>query len=93
MRLILASESPGRPSKPRLNLQVGGGISSQHRHRAVLTFLSCFSQDRAGNTPMHLAIESGHAEVAVILIEGGADRDRTDSDGYVHTFLQRRTSR
>lgn len=30
---------------------------------------------------MHLAIESGHAEVAVALIEGGCDRDRGDMDG------------
>ncbi|GAA5942285.1 uncharacterized protein JCM15063_002961 [Sporobolomyces koalae] len=37
--------------------------------------------DRAGNTPLHLAVESGHAECAVALIEGGADRDRTDSEG------------
>lgn len=38
-------------------------------------------QDRVGNTPLHLAIESGHAEAAVALIEGGADRDRGDSEG------------
>ncbi|GAA5851295.1 hypothetical protein JCM8547_004198 [Rhodosporidiobolus lusitaniae] len=38
-------------------------------------------QDRAGNTPLHLAIESGHAELAVVLIEGGADRERGDADG------------
>ncbi|GAA6027238.1 hypothetical protein JCM8097_002513 [Rhodosporidiobolus ruineniae] len=38
-------------------------------------------QDRAGNTPLHLAIESGHAECAVVLIEGGADRERGDQDG------------
>jgi len=37
--------------------------------------------DRIGNTPLHLALESGHAEVAVKLIEAGADRDRTNSDG------------
>ncbi|KAH8921576.1 ankyrin [Atractiella rhizophila] len=37
--------------------------------------------DRAGNTPLHLAVESGHAETAVALIEGGADRDRTNSEG------------
>ncbi|SDA01349.1 BZ3500_MvSof-1268-A1-R1_Chr10-1g02596 [Microbotryum saponariae] len=37
--------------------------------------------DRAGNTPLHLAIESGHAEAAVALIEAGADRDRCDSQG------------
>ncbi|GAA5899461.1 hypothetical protein JCM6882_009123 [Rhodosporidiobolus microsporus] len=37
--------------------------------------------DRAGNTPLHLAVESGHAELAVVLIEGGADRERGDADG------------
>ncbi|GAA5919098.1 hypothetical protein JCM1841_005623 [Sporobolomyces salmonicolor] len=58
VHLILASKSPTKPEKPRLNLS-----------------------DRAGNTPLHLAIESGHAEVAVALIEGGADRERGDSEG------------
>jgi 26S proteasome non-ATPase regulatory subunit 10 len=38
-------------------------------------------QDRAGHTPLHLAIESGHAECAVALIEAGADRERCDADG------------
>lgn len=37
--------------------------------------------DRAGNTPLHLACESGHAEAAAVLIEAGADRQRTNSDG------------
>ncbi|GAA6059601.1 hypothetical protein JCM10212_005100 [Sporobolomyces blumeae] len=58
VHLILASLSPTKPEKPRLNLA-----------------------DRAGNTPLHLAIESGHAEVAVALIEAGADRHRGDSEG------------
>ncbi|GAA5896239.1 ankyrin repeat domain-containing protein [Sporobolomyces salmoneus] len=58
IHLILASLSPTKPEKPRLNLS-----------------------DRAGNTPLHLAVESGHAECAVALIEGGADRDRGDSEG------------
>ncbi|BGP39986.1 putative ankyrin-repeat protein [Rhodotorula kratochvilovae] len=58
IHLILASKSPTKPEKPRLNLS-----------------------DRAGNTPLHLAVESGHAEAAVALIEGGADRDKGDADG------------
>lgn len=37
--------------------------------------------DRAGNTPLHLACESGHAEAACVLIEAGADRQRTNADG------------
>ncbi|KAG8918142.1 hypothetical protein FRC00_012809, partial [Tulasnella sp. 408] len=39
------------------------------------------TQDRVGNTPLHLAMESAHAEAAVLLIEAGADRDRLNSDG------------
>ncbi|KAF9223333.1 ankyrin [Gyrodon lividus] len=34
--------------------------------------------DRVGNTPLHLAMESVHAEAAVLLIEAGADRGRTN---------------
>ncbi|KAL1694338.1 ankyrin repeat-containing domain protein, partial [Schizophyllum commune] len=37
--------------------------------------------DRIGNTPLHLAIESGHAEAAVLLINAGADRERLNQDG------------
>ena len=33
-------------------------------------------EQRTGNTPLHLAMESGHAQAAVLLIEAGADRDR-----------------
>ena len=29
-----------------------------------------------GNTPLHLAMESAHAEAAILLIEAGADRSR-----------------
>ncbi|KAI0034559.1 ankyrin repeat-containing domain protein, partial [Vararia minispora EC-137] len=34
--------------------------------------------DRMGNTPLHLAMESAHAESAALLIEAGADRSRTN---------------
>ncbi|KAG6899147.1 hypothetical protein C0993_000254 [Termitomyces sp. T159_Od127] len=34
------------------------------------------ASDRIGNTPLHLAMESAHAEAAVILINAGADRTR-----------------
>ncbi|KAH7884777.1 ankyrin repeat-containing domain protein, partial [Phlebopus sp. FC_14] len=34
--------------------------------------------DRMGNTPLHLAMESAHAQAAVLLIEAGADRGRTN---------------
>ncbi|GJJ13738.1 hypothetical protein Clacol_007994 [Clathrus columnatus] len=39
--------------------------------------------DRIGNTPLHLAMESGHGEAAVKLIEAGADRQRTNQDGQI----------
>lgn len=34
---------------------------------------------RPGNTPLHLAFESGHGEAAVVLLEAGADRERVSS--------------
>ncbi|KAJ3934198.1 MAG: ankyrin repeat-containing domain protein [Lentinula lateritia] len=37
--------------------------------------------DRIGNTPLHLAMDSAHAEAAVVLIEAGADRSRLNQDG------------
>ncbi|KAF6759833.1 ankyrin repeat-containing domain protein [Ephemerocybe angulata] len=36
--------------------------------------------DRSGNTPLHLAMDSGHAEAAVTLINAGADRTRENLD-------------
>ena len=35
----------------------------------------------AGNTPLHLAMESGHGAAAVALIEAGADRERVSPRG------------
>ncbi|TFK33447.1 ankyrin repeat-containing domain protein [Crucibulum laeve] len=37
--------------------------------------------DRIGNTPLHLAMDSAHAEAAVLLINAGADRTRENLDG------------
>ncbi|WFD32204.1 putative ankyrin-repeat protein [Malassezia sp. CBS 17886] len=38
--------------------------------------------DRLGNTPLHLAMDSGHAQTAALLIDvGGADRNRPNADG------------
>ncbi|KNZ73379.1 26S proteasome non-ATPase regulatory subunit 10, partial [Termitomyces sp. J132] len=37
--------------------------------------------DRVGNTPLHLAMDSAHAEAAVVLINAGADRSRLNQDG------------
>ncbi|KAJ7207026.1 ankyrin repeat-containing domain protein, partial [Mycena rebaudengoi] len=36
--------------------------------------------DRLGNTPLHLAMDSAHAEVAVALIAAGADREKLNLD-------------
>lgn len=38
------------------------------------------TSDRAGNTPLHLAMESGHGDAAVVLIEAGADRERHNAE-------------
>jgi len=37
--------------------------------------------DRIGNTPLHLCMDSAHAEAAVLLINAGADRTRENLDG------------
>ncbi|KAL9714492.1 putative ankyrin-repeat protein [Leucoagaricus gongylophorus] len=37
--------------------------------------------DRIGNTPLHLAMDSAHAQAAVLLINAGADRGRLNLDG------------
>ncbi|KAF8071570.1 ankyrin repeat-containing domain protein, partial [Lyophyllum atratum] len=37
--------------------------------------------DRIGNTPLHLAMDSAHAEAAVLLINAGADRGRLNQEG------------
>ncbi|KZW03526.1 ankyrin, partial [Exidia glandulosa HHB12029] len=44
--------------------------------------------DRTGNTPLHLALESGHAAAAVLLIEAGADRSRVNLDDQMPEQLE-----
>ncbi|KAI0342926.1 ankyrin [Trametopsis cervina] len=44
--------------------------------------------DRVGNTPLHLAMESAHAEAACLLIEAGADRTRENLDGETPEALE-----
>ncbi|WFC99013.1 putative ankyrin-repeat protein [Malassezia yamatoensis] len=40
--------------------------------------------DRLGNTPLHLALDSGHAQTAGILIsEGEVDRNRPNAEGII----------
>jgi len=46
------------------------------------------TQDRVGNTPLHLAMESGHGDAAVLLIKKGADRGRTNVDGQTPEELE-----
>lgn len=43
-----------------------------HSLRFTLLYLS----GNTGNTPLHLAMESAHAEAAALLVEAGADRSR-----------------
>ena len=45
--------------------------------------------DRLGNTPLHLAVDSAHAQTAALLIDvGGADRWRQNADGLVPEQLE-----
>lgn len=69
---LLLNPPEGSP-KPRLNTADRVGAS-------FFCFLQRSSLDRGplapGNTPLHLAMESAHAEAACLLIEAGADRTR-----------------
>ena len=59
--------------KPRLNTADRVGEASEPKNGEEATLIT---SPHVGNTPLHLAMESGHAEVACKLIEAGADRDR-----------------
>ncbi|KAG6337116.1 hypothetical protein ID866_1990, partial [Astraeus odoratus] len=45
---------------------------------STTTKLRLNTGDRVGNTPLHLAMESAHAQAAVLLIEAGADRGKAN---------------
>jgi 26S proteasome non-ATPase regulatory subunit 10 len=67
----------GRP-KTRLNGADRAGQLYQYRLQDALT---C-----SGNTPLHLAMESGHGEAAAVLIEAGADRERVSNPPVKSSF-------
>jgi 26S proteasome non-ATPase regulatory subunit 10 len=79
IRLLLDSSMP--PNKTRLNNADRIGTPLQP---SGLLYCSI----RLRNTPFHLAMDSAHAEAAVVLINAGADRGkvRTDSCTY-HSHL------
>lgn len=48
----------------------------------LMTTINTSPADRLGNTPLHLALDSGHGSTAVLLIEeAGVDQDRVNQDG------------
>ncbi|KAN0092689.1 Ankyrin repeat-containing domain protein [Tylopilus felleus] len=51
-----------------------------HPPEGVTTKPRINTGDRVGNTPLHLAMESAHAQAAVLLIEAGGDRGRTNAE-------------
>ncbi|CCU99733.1 unnamed protein product [Malassezia sympodialis ATCC 42132] len=58
-------------------------VGATHPATAPLRLaMTRFPADRLGNTPLHLAIDSAHAQTAAVLIDvGGADRQRPNADG------------
>lgn len=82
---LLVHPPEGVATKPRLNTgdRVGKWFvgeqrdSTSDRGADSKVDLSLIADHRSsGNTPLHLAMESAHAEAAVLLIEAGADRER-----------------
>lgn len=81
IRLLVESSTPS--NKLRLNTGDRMGISLLSCP-AYLCLLNFFHQ---GNTPLHLAMDSAHAEAAVVLINAGADRSRVGSPLFCHTVV------
>lgn len=56
----------------------------RHASSTYCCTLTSSPADRLGNTPLHLAVDSAHAQTAALLIDvGGADRNRVNTDGLV----------
>ncbi|KAJ7896952.1 ankyrin repeat-containing domain protein, partial [Mycena leptocephala] len=72
IRLLLDSSMP--PNKTRLNNADRIGTPLQP---SGLLYCSI----RLRNTPFHLAMDSAHAEAAVVLINAGADRGKLNLNG------------
>ncbi|KAF9790637.1 ankyrin repeat-containing domain protein [Thelephora terrestris] len=79
MIAVLLKPLPGSP-KTRLNTadRIGTEAFLWSHHRWSHPRLMC-----SGNTPLHLAMESAHAEAAIMLIEAGADRSRENLDNEI----------
>lgn len=82
IRLLVESSTPS--NKLRLNTGDRMGISPLSCDPAYLCLLTFLRQ---GNTPLHLAMDSAHAEAAVVLINAGADRSRVGSPPIYHTVV------
>jgi 26S proteasome non-ATPase regulatory subunit 10 len=70
--LLKPTEAPEGTPKTRLN--TADRIGKALRFQAWFSIIEMVGH--SGNTPLHLAMESAHAEAAVLLIEAGADRSR-----------------
>jgi 26S proteasome non-ATPase regulatory subunit 10 len=76
--LLKPPEAPEGTPKTRLNTADRIGKS----YRSSLGFVNTDPLDHPGNTPLHLAMDSAHAQAAVLLIEAGADRSRVSDIGF-----------
>ena len=73
--ISLLLKPPEGSAKTRLNTADRVGASALVH---LMSFLYVIPDPvpRPGNTPLHLAMESAHAEAACLLILAGADRER-----------------
>ncbi|KAG6831502.1 hypothetical protein H0H92_009770 [Tricholoma furcatifolium] len=76
IKLLLEPSGAGG-SKPRLKLNTPDRLREYLPYLPLLKKLTLYSE----NTPLHLAMDSAHAEAAVVLISAGADRTRLNREG------------
>jgi len=89
--LLRPPNAPQGTPKTRLNTADRIGEALRFNCR----FLNIDVVSHAGNTPLHLAMDSAHAEAAVLLIEAGADRSRVGDVGlrcYILTDCKMQTN-
>jgi 26S proteasome non-ATPase regulatory subunit 10 len=80
IRLLLDSSTASN----KLRLNTGDRIGKSPAAIHIISASDNLALSVIGNTPLHLAMDSAHADAAVLLINAGADRGRV---GFLRGYL------